>query len=287
MAAESGLLVAASARALARAEGRPLYEQLKRSLRGMIDAGLLKPGDRLPATGDLCARFGVSHITVTKALNDLAREGLVSRIQGKGTFVSVAPIERRLAGLVSFTREMARQGLAVRSQILEVSEVAATPLLNRRFRRPPDEPATYVRIQRLRFVDGLPACLATSLFPAAVGRRLVRLPLENASFYDLLERELGLHLFREERWITPVVATAAVARLLHVRRGAPLFRLEGVTFLDGDVPVEATNSIFRGDRFRFVANLFRFIGEHEREEWGSPTEEISIPIVKSPGEGCR
>jgi len=229
----------------------------------MIDTGILKPGDRIPATADLCRRFGVSHITVTKALGDLARGKVVSRIQGKGTFVTNRPIERRLTNLISFTREMARCGLTVRSRILDVRETPGTPELHRRFGRPADAAGSYVRIQRLRLVDGVPACLATSIFPDTVGRRLAHLRLEDASFYDLLENELGLRLFREERWIMPVVATAALSRWLGVRRGAPLFRLEGMTFLEGDVPIEATEAIFRGDRFRFVANSFRFIGDKD------------------------
>lgn len=250
-------------RRLARDAGVPLYEQVKRALAGMIDAGILKPGDRIPATGELCRRFGVSHITVTKALGDLARGEVVSRIQGKGTFVANRPIERRLTNLISFTREMARRGLTVRSRILDIRDTPGTPELRRRFGRPPDAADSYVRIQRLRLVDGTPACVTTSIFPHTIGRRLAQLPLEDASFYDLLENTLGLRLFREERWIMPVIATAALSRLLDVRRGAPLFRLEGMTFLEGDVPIEATDTIFRGDRFRFVANSFRFIGDQD------------------------
>lgn len=265
---------------LTRGAGRPFYEQVKHSITTMIATGLLKPGDRVPSTQDLCRRFGVSHITVTRALQDLAREGMLARVQGKGTFVSTRPIERRLTNLVSLTREMARQGLAVRSHVLSVRELAAAPGLNQRFGQPAEAPARYIEIKRLRFVAGRPACVAASIFPEAIGRRLADLPLENASFYDLLERACGLHLLREERWITPVVATAALARLLEVPRGAPLFRLEGMTFLEGDIPIEATDSMFRGDRFRFVANLVRFVGDQEREN----TTDVVVPSQHERGD---
>lgn len=251
---------------LPRDAGRPLYEQVKRSIAAMVETGLLKPGDRLPGSQQLCERFKVSHITVTKALQELAHEGILSRTQGKGTFVSSRPIERRLTSLVSFTREMARQGLIVRSRVLGVRDLAGTPDLNQRFGHAPDAQERYIELKRLRFLDATPACLATSIFPEAIGRRLAALPLEDASFYDVLERVFGLRLAREERWITPVVATETFARLLQVRRGAPLFQLEGMTFLEGDVPIEATESFFRGDRFRFVANLFRYVGDHQRED---------------------
>ena len=265
---------------LTRDTGRPFYEQVKHSISTMIATGLLKPGHRVPSTKDLCRRFGVSHITVTKALQDLAREGILSRVQGKGTFVSNRPIERRLTNLVSFTREMARQGLVVRSRVLSVRELTSTPGLNQRFGHPAEALAQYIEIRRLRFVAGKPACVSTSIFPEAIGQRLADLPLENASFYDLLERTFGLRLLREERWITPIVATAVLARLLEVPRGAPLFRLEGMTFLEGDVPVEATDSVFRGDRFRFVANLFRFVGDQARED----TTDVVVPSQHGRGE---
>lgn len=255
---------------LSRHGGLLLYEQLKQAITGMIEAGLLRSGEQIPTTAELCQRFGVSHITVTRALNDLVHQGIITRIQGKGTFVTTRRVERQLGSLVSFTREMGRQGLAVRSQILDITEVRPSPQQNLRFHRPAESSDGYVRIRRLRFLDGIPACLATSIFPDVVGRRLLRRPLEDVSFYDLLENHLGLRLLREERWITPTVATRAVARVLVVRRGAPLFKLEGMTYLEGDIPIEATDSLFRGDRFRFVANMYRFIGDGERDGGEAP-----------------
>lgn len=250
---------------LSRDGSLPLYEQLKRVLSGMIDTGVLKVGDQLPTTAELCSRFGVSRITVTKALDDLARQGAVTRIQGKGTFVTGQRIERRLTNLISFTREMERQGLRVGSRILGLEELSGDAQQNLAFHRSADASARYIRIHRLRFVGDTPVCLATSVFPEAIGHRLLQLPLDNASFHALLEGHLGLRLLREERWITPVVADNRVARLLGIRRGEPLFRLEGITYLEGDVPIEATDSLFRGDKFRFVADSYRFIGSGEHE----------------------
>lgn len=266
--------VAGTGAGLHRGSPLPLYEQLKRALVGMIETGLLRTGDQVPATSELCSRFGVSHITVTKALDGLVRDGVVTRIQGKGTFVTAQRIERRLTNLISFTHEMGRQGLTVSSRVLHTEVVPHNSQLNRAFHRSPDAPEQYIRIRRLRLLNGGAACLATSLFPEAVGRRLLELPLENSSFYELLERRLGLRLLREEQWITPVLADREVARLLDVRPGAPLFRMEGMTYLEGDVPIEATDSLFRGDKFRFFANVYRFVGdEHEAGAAGAPPVE--------------
>lgn len=67
--------------------GIPRYEQIKRHLRHDIDSGLLPPGQMLPSQGELAAKYGVSDITIRRALQDLARSGVLQRIAGVGTFV--------------------------------------------------------------------------------------------------------------------------------------------------------------------------------------------------------
>lgn len=68
--------------------GIPLHEQLKQLLRSEILEGRLRPGDRLPTEAELCARYGISRAPVRQALEDLAREGLILRQRGRGTFVA-------------------------------------------------------------------------------------------------------------------------------------------------------------------------------------------------------
>jgi len=76
--------------------GIPLYQQLKNILKGQILSGVLKPGDRIPPETELCAKYGVSRITVRQAIHSLVEEGFLYRKQGKGTFVT-SPKQVRLA----------------------------------------------------------------------------------------------------------------------------------------------------------------------------------------------
>ncbi|MDD2707781.1 MAG: GntR family transcriptional regulator [Verrucomicrobiae bacterium] len=66
----------------------PLYIQLKETIRSQIESGILKPGQSLPPTQELCKKYHISHITVRQALVDLTREGLLCRIPSRGTFVN-------------------------------------------------------------------------------------------------------------------------------------------------------------------------------------------------------
>lgn len=69
-------------------EPLPLYKQVKQSLLQRIRAGQMVPGDRVPSENDLVKEFSVSRITARQALGELAQEGWVIRVQGKGTFVA-------------------------------------------------------------------------------------------------------------------------------------------------------------------------------------------------------
>src|SRR5690606_25156889 len=66
----------------------PLYQQIKGLILQSLQAGEWKPGELIPSEMELAARFRVSQGTVRKAIDELAAENLVTRRQGKGTFVA-------------------------------------------------------------------------------------------------------------------------------------------------------------------------------------------------------
>ena len=68
----------------------PLYQQLMARLKNDILAGIYPSGARIPSEQLLCETYGVSRVTVRKAMLDLVQEGLLVRRQGKGTFVAVS-----------------------------------------------------------------------------------------------------------------------------------------------------------------------------------------------------
>ena len=67
--------------------GEPIYEQIKTQSRSAVLSGELKAGEALPSLRKLAKELRISVLTVTRAYNELADEGVVQNIQGKGTFV--------------------------------------------------------------------------------------------------------------------------------------------------------------------------------------------------------
>jgi GntR family transcriptional regulator len=114
-----------------------------------------------------------------------------------------------------------------------------------------------VDIKRLRSVNDVPVQLVTSYIPYQLCPKLAEVDLTNRSLYGFLEQECGLFIARGRRYIEAVAASEADARLLQVERGAPMVKLESVSYLENGTPIEYYHAIHRGDRSRFEIELVR------------------------------
>ena len=226
----------------------PLYQQLHRALRQAIASQRLTPDEALPPERDMALDLGVSRITVRKALDALADEGLVTRRQGAGTFVA-SRVEKSFSKLSSFTEDMRARGRAPRSIWLKRSDGAVTPEEAMVLGLSPATPV--YRFSRIRFADESPMALEYTTIPAFC------LPSKEAvetSLYEALERH-GHRPVRALQRLRAVLFTEEQAQLLGVAEGAPGLLIERRGFLRDGRPVEYTQSYYRGDAYDFVAEL--------------------------------
>ncbi|GGD88859.1 GntR family transcriptional regulator [Paenibacillus nasutitermitis] len=86
----------------------PLYHTVQEYIRGKIHSGEFKPGDKVPTEHELKSQFNVSRMTISTAMIHLAKDGLIRRIPGRGTFVT-GPDERA-AGLERSSSDSAQEG---------------------------------------------------------------------------------------------------------------------------------------------------------------------------------
>jgi GntR family transcriptional regulator len=230
-------------------QGRaPLYQQLQRALRDAITENRLAADEALPPERDLAGEFGVSRITVRKALDALVSEGLLTRRQGAGTFVA-SRVEKSFSKLSSFTEDMISRGRRPESVWLSRSAGAVTPEESLTLGLSPG--AQVYRFSRIRYADGSPMALEYSTVPG------FSLPSESAvgeSLYESLEKH-GSRPVRALQRLRAVLFTAERARLLGVPDGSPGLLIERRGFLRDGRPVEFTQSYYRGDAYDFVAEL--------------------------------
>ena len=227
---------------------QPLYQQLQRALRDAIQSGKLSPDDALPSERQLAAELGISRITVRKAIDGLADEGLLVRRQGSGNFVG-ARIEKNFAKLTSFSEDMRARGRVPSSQWLKKGDGQVTPEEAMRLALSPG--AKVYRLHRLRFADDEPMALE---YCTVAGNALPSVDDVDASLYDALERA-GNRPVRALQRLRALLLDEEKARLLEAKPGDAGLLVERVGYLRDGRAIELSHSYYRGDTYDFVAEL--------------------------------
>lgn len=102
-----------------------LYQQVKDFIARNIRSGTWPPGHRLPSEHELVAQFGISRMTVNRALRELAAQGQVERVAGVGSFVAREKPQSTLLHIANLAEEVRRRGHDYRCDVLTVERVSA------------------------------------------------------------------------------------------------------------------------------------------------------------------
>lgn len=227
----------------------PKYFRVKEALRARIADGTLRPGEPLPSEPEACKEFGVSRITVRRAVSDLVHEGTLRTVQGKGTFVVERKVpERFVHRAFGLYEDMQRRGLTLTTRILRQGLVPAPAHIADRLRIPCHEPV-YL-LERVRSVEGEILMLSTSYIPHGLCPGLETEYRASDSLYRLLRERYGLRIARGQRDLEAVAAGEREARLLALALASPLLLLDTVTYLADGRPMEYSRVWQRGDRVR-------------------------------------
>jgi GntR family transcriptional regulator len=219
----------------------PRYYEIEQSLRARVAA--LEPHAPLPSDAQLCEEFGVSRMTARGAVQRLVQDSLVYRVPGRGTFVAPARANRTASHILSFSDEMRRKGRSPSSRVLQKRRRPASDIERDRLGR--DE---VVAVRRVRFADGDPVAVETAVFPADRVEPLLAGDLEGTSLFATLA-SAGLVPTAGRASLAAEPATAEDARVLGVKRGAPLL-VERRLIRDQDgTPLEWTESRYVGSRY--------------------------------------
>lgn len=229
----------------------PLYLRLKRSIEQAIDSGALKPGDALPSERDIAETGGISRVTVRKAVHDLVRGGLLVQRHGSGTFVAPVGqrVEQSLSRLTSFSEDMARRGLNLRSEWLERGVFQPSPDEMMVLGLSADEMVS--RVSRIRIANDVPLAIERASISASI---LPDPGVIGASLYEALDKG-GNKPVRAVQRISAVNLSGPDATLLEVPEGSACLRIERISYLPSGRVVEFTRSIYRGGAYDFVAEL--------------------------------
>lgn len=229
----------------------PKYFQISRDVVSQIQSGALPPGTPVPSENDIIEKYAVSNTTARKALHELEKEGWVTRVKGKGTFVRDFTVVRAINRIFGFTKNMIEAGRKPATRLVgfHLRNTDHTQTINGReftLKGP------YCEIERVRYADGIPMMKETRYISLGLCPDIQRRNLEQ-SLYSVFEKDYGIHLTEINQMLSAVVLEGEALKAFELEKPIPAFRVEGVSFCGKDLIIEMENSVYRGDMYRFAA----------------------------------
>lgn len=223
----------------------PKYYQLEGVLREQ--AATWEPGQSVPSEAELCQTYGVSRTTARKALDDLTREGLFYRVQGKGTFVAQSKVSERFAQhTVGFYEDMVSRGYNVRTDVREQVVIDAPGHIAGKLNLMTGE--SVVKLVRVRYIASEPILISTTYLPHRMCPGLEREDLSDTSLYAVLRERYGIIPARGTRTIGAASSTEEEAALLGIAATVPLLVLTTTMYDMREQPIEYGFARHRADR---------------------------------------
>jgi GntR family transcriptional regulator len=230
------------------------YQRVQDSLAEEIARGGRPPGSRLPPERALAEHFGVSRVTLRRALAELERMGIVARHPG-GWTVAAPAIGEPPNALMSFSEMAASRGLTPAGRVLDRHVRPATIDEAEALGLAPGAPL--FELERLRSMDGVPILIDRTRIPLSLAPGLERVDLHERSLYEVLEGRYGMRPARARFTVEAIAADERRAALLGLEAGGPLLRCQQRTEDESGRRIELCEMVYRGDRYRFRATLVR------------------------------
>ncbi len=233
----------------------PLYHKVYLLLRQRLLDGDFGVDEPLPGEHALAQAYEVSRLTIRRALDTLAADGLVSRRQGRGTFAQ-APAEMAMpqqgASVDALMTHLSRMGMHTQVKLLELSVEPATPAVAARLEVPVGAPVH--RSLRVRsYQDAVFSCLQTYV-PDAIGQRISREALGSKPLLQIFG-DLGIRVMGAEQVMTAVMADPESARALDVPVASALLNIRRLVRDTNGQPIEYLDARYRPDRFEYRLDM--------------------------------
>jgi DNA-binding GntR family transcriptional regulator len=223
--------------------GIPLYYQLKEYLLKDIKENY-KPGEMLPSEGEIERQYKVSRITVRKAIEELSRDGIVLKQQGRGTFVQEQKISYDANIIGSLTQRLEKQDHKLQTKSIEyniitdehhVKDILGCDAM--------------LCIKRYRTLDDKPFALMLNYIDISKVPGLQE-NFNIESLYSFYSQEYGIDFYYAEETVEATSATAAQAQKLNIAQDTPLLSLQRLSYDKEHAATEFSDIVIRADMYK-------------------------------------
>lgn len=251
----------------------PKYHQVYLVLREQLNEGRF--AGALPGELALAGQFGVARVTVRRALERLAAEGLIDRTPGRGTVprppagpaaaAAAARDEGSRAQLTGLLENIVTMGLATKVKVLECEVIAASAAVAQALQI--EAGAAVQKARRVRSTREGPLSLITTHVPAALAAGFGRRELAKKPILILLE-EAGVRIGHATQTISARLADSSSAAHLAVDVGSALLAVTRLIHDQRGRPVQWLHGLYRPDRYQYQMQLSR-VGSIDAKVWVS------------------
>ena len=237
----------------------PLYHQIYVVIRDKILSGSYSNGAVIPTEKKLEKTFNVSRITVKRALDELAKEGLVTRQRGRGTMVTYnAPVSSSFGNMDGLLEDMLTIAMETKVQILGFDYLKASPQVTDALKLPPN--AKVQHAVRTRYKNKTPFSYVITYVPEDIGRNFSSEELKDQPILALIEKT-GVSISRAKQTVTATLADGTTGPALNISIGSPLLKVSRIVYDDTDRPVEYIIIYYWPGLYRLNLDLSRMKGD--------------------------
>ncbi|KJS19190.1 MAG: GntR family transcriptional regulator [Clostridiaceae bacterium BRH_c20a] len=231
----------------------PIYYQLAKLFEGKIQRGELKPGEAMPTEMKIVADFGVSRMTVRKAIAELVAKGMVHAQQGKGTYVSYPKLDNVVFELNNFDEDIKRKGIQYKTTLIEAKIIKADEGLRKIFKiNDPNFRLLHFRSVISAEDEKLAYEVKYTIYTK--NKPILEFELQDPNLPNLITANTDYLPMSSKKVLQAVISSKDDASILGIGLNLPLLVVEQ-TIYDGQLkPVGWSKSVYRGDRYKLTSN---------------------------------
>lgn len=230
------------------------YIEIKKSIQDDILSHRYQLGEKIPSERELTVQYGVTRVTLQKAMHILEQEGFIERIHGKGMYVTKV-IEDNVYmlnsgtgdSILGFSREFGQQA-KITSQLVQHEQIQVPQWVAQQLEMQPEQRVHFIR--RIRLIDGVPVLVEDSWINSDVIETIPGSVLEHGSLYEYIEKYTGKKIKFYNSVIEGDLFNEELAALLSISEGLPMLKVSGVTKLEDGKAFNFSCSYNRADKFK-------------------------------------
>lgn len=221
----------------------PIYKKIENHIKNLIQSKILKQGELIPSEKQLSEEFNVTRMTVRSALNNLVKDGYITRQRGVGSIVLANKVYDNISAVSGFTEEMESKGYKVSNILVELNIVEADEELMKKLNL--TETENVWEIKRIRLANNIKISYMETYMPVKLFPNLKKSHCEG-SLYKYVEEICGYKIAMSEREVSSVLANDELANLLDLTKPEALLYISQICKLQNSEVFEYSHTYHYG-----------------------------------------